>query len=129
MKKSTKILIGVLAVGGLAAGGIAYAKMHKPATPAGTPPAGLPMTSVTLQPGQKYLLAAAAPAGVTDSISLTNALNSAGWTQVSVNVFNGAGTAPVGMTALPGEYIATAIWNGAANTPNPTNVEIVPVTG
>jgi hypothetical protein len=129
MRKSSKTALTVglvaLAVGGAAA--YAYAEMHEK-TPAAPLPSGTLQTSVTLQPNVKYILAAVLPPEIKDQAALVKALQAAGWSNVTVNVFNGAGTTPSGgLVAPPNGYIASATWSGASNTPNPANVEIVAV--
>lgn len=124
MRKSTRTWLWI---GGGAAvllmGGVAYAKMHAaPAAPSGTLPAGSVTPTTSFMKGLKYTIASTVPAGITDVASLTAALTSAGWSNVTVPYFAGSGNIPAGFEANSGTYVATGTWGGADNTPVPTGV-------
>ena len=125
MKKSTKTLLLVGgAVGIVAIGGYAYAQAHKPAAvPAGALPAGSITPTASFATGQKYTFAAQIPAGITSSATLQAALASAGWTNVTVPYYGGAGSVPAGFPQLGAAgYIATGTWNGTNGAAVPTGV-------
>lgn len=126
MRKRTKtaLLIGAAVVGAVVVGGVAYASTHKtPAAPSGALPAFTPVT--TFQPGVRYTFAATVPATITDNIALTNALVTAGWQSPNLVYFLGTGTIPTGFESSASGYVATGVWNGAANTPVPAGVVAV----
>jgi len=125
MKKSTR---NWLIAGGAAAvaGGVGYYfyVKSKPAVPVAQLTPGTPVTTFTT--GTKYAFVAPTPAGITDAASLTTALQGAGWANVAVPFFNGAGVNPiVGAPVSAGGYGATGVWNGANGTAVPSGVVAV----
>jgi hypothetical protein len=123
MTKKTKTTL--MWVGGAAlvatVAAVIYEKNKAPAAvPAGQLTPGTPVTAFT--PGVKYAFASTIPAGITDSVSLTNALVAAGWAVPQVVYFMGAGTLPAGFQGNTTSYAATGTWSGAANTPVPPGV-------
>lgn len=125
MHKSTKMWLGLAALGVVAVGGIAYAASKKPVAITGPQPAGTLLPATSLGKGHNYILAATVPAGVTDATTLSNALVTNGWSNVTVQYFMGSGTIPQGLEANATSYIASGTWNGADGTPVPTGVVAV----
>lgn len=109
-----------LAAGAVALGaGIAYAASKS--EPAPTPQSGSAVPSTQLTPGQKYLITAMTPTGITSDAELNNALTGAGWTQISVFVgFGEYGTPP------SPAYVAIATWNGKSG-PAPAALTAFPL--
>jgi hypothetical protein len=125
VKKSTKWIIGGIAVAA-AVGGIIYYEKNKPAAASNAlPPGTSPVTS--LVPGQKYTFASVIDSTMTSSAVLVQVLQSHGWTNVTVPYFAGSGTLPAGFQGNTGTYVAVGTWSGAAG-PIPAGLFAVPTT-
>lgn len=135
MKKSTKTLLWVGGVLGLATvAGVAYAQAHKPASavPAGNLPPGTFAPTASFTNGQKYTFAAVVPVVPdpndktkqvpADQTVLVAMLQDAGWTNVTISWYMGAGTIPGGFEGNASSYVATATWTGKTGTAVPANV-------
>lgn len=132
MNKTTERFLWITgaAIGLLVVGKMAYAEGAKsvpavppnPAPPA--PPLTAPATAASVfTKGTKYTFSAAVPQGVQTDVDLSNALVSAGWSNVAIINFNGYGPVPTGFVAiLPGYYAASGVWTGADATPVPPGV-------
>jgi hypothetical protein len=125
LKKSTQkwLLMGAAAAA-IVGGAFYYEKYGKKAAaaPAGTLPAGSVVPVASFSPGQKYTIAAPVPATITSSAGLSDALKNAGWANVTVLWFQGAGSLPAGFEGNATSYVAEGTWNGAAGTPVPSGV-------
>lgn len=126
MKRFTRnLLIGGAVVA--AAGGALYYYEKKKGTgshpvPTGTLTAGQVVPVTQFQPGVKYTFAATVPAGITDNVALTTALQAAGWGSPNVIYFMGNGNLPAGFQGNTSSYVASGTWNGAANAAVPAGV-------